>query len=89
MTLEVLSTIFSDKKSLTWQDEDIRFFVERHIAEHMKQIGAYCQVVNESTITVRVPTPVAYQEVSLGIYDIQEAIKHACGRSFHTIRVTL
>ncbi|MEX1112257.1 MAG: hypothetical protein WEC84_02235 [Candidatus Andersenbacteria bacterium] len=89
MSLQSLSTIFSDKKSLTWQDDDIRFFVEKYITDRVRQVGVYCQVVNDSTLTVRVSTPLAYQEVCLGIHDLKGVIQQESGREVSTIRVTL
>lgn len=77
MSFESLSTIFSNKQDLAWQDEDVRFFIEGYLGDLVRQGGVVCRVRGEQ-VSIRVSGPLIYQEVSLWVSDVKRAVKNEC-----------
>lgn len=86
MSFESLSTIFSNKQELVWQDEDVRFFVERYMGDLTKQGNLHCRVSGEGVV-IRVGSALMFQEVSLWIHDLKGAIKAECDRNIEWVRI--
>lgn len=66
---------------------DTKIAIERWLQDSIKTDSVYCVDVSGSAVTVRVGSPVVYQEVCLREYDLREAIERLIGYTMKEITI--
>jgi hypothetical protein len=70
-----LASLFRDKKRASWQEGDIKYFIQDYLRRTTRSDQLYCQAVNNGRATVQVSSPMLQQEVRLLEYDLRQVLK--------------
>lgn len=82
-----LSSLFSRKKPVRYEEVDVRHFVQRFLRDLVRTEALYCEQAHTGLVVVRVASPSVQQEVLLLESDVRQALADSLGFSMHTFRV--
>lgn len=82
-----LSSLFSDKEKLTWQEVDIKYFIQDYLRQMIKSDQVFCHSVQGGQAVVYSVSPVLQQEIRLLEYDLRRVVKTHTGYTLAKLRV--
>ncbi len=82
-----LSSLFSNREKLTWQEVDVRYFIQDYLRRTIKSDQVLCQSVQAGRAVVWAASPVLQQEIRLLEYDVRRIVKAHTGYTLSTIKV--
>lgn len=77
--LESIGDVFLQRKSGVLEGSDIRLFIEQWLRSELMSEKIYCVEVRSGNATIRVGTPLLYQETCLREWDLQEVLLNQLG----------
>ncbi len=75
-------------KTLSWQNEEVKHFVQSFIRSRITNCEPYCDVVRQGVITVRVGSSLFHQEVLLLQHDLSQQLWQEGQYKLKTLQVT-
>jgi hypothetical protein len=79
--LHPLAELLSDKRSLRWDEVDVRYYIEEWLRQRLYSDFVYCDTVSDGAVAIRVQGALQHQEALLFEYDLKQALKKECGYS--------
>ena len=75
------------KEQVSWQESDIKYFVQDFLRSMVHSDGLYCQDVVKGSVTVRVSSPTLVQEVRLLEHDLRVALEKEATYTLKKLRI--
>lgn len=76
------------KEALSWQNEDVKHFVQSFLRGRITNCEPYCDVIRQGVITVRVGSALFHQEVLLLQHDLSQQLWEEGKYKLKTLQVT-
>lgn len=75
------------KDKVTWQESDVKYFVQDFLRSMVRSDGLYCHDVTKGMITVRVNSPTLVQEVRLLEHDLRIALEKEATYTLRKLKI--
>ncbi len=89
MVFHPLHSLFTQKRNLTWQESDLRHFVEQWLRDKVRSQALYCERLQNGEAKIRVNSPLLQQEVLLSEFALKTYIEQETGYRLKRLQVII
>ena len=86
--LRPVGSLFKNKASVSLDENDVRYFIERYLQKELKTSAIFCERASKGLVVVRAGSPLLQQEVYLLKYDLVLALKREVNFALKELKVT-